>query len=58
MAMMERSGSPVIIKIGTPIPASAADKCGREAHKICESLSPEKIYNDWKNLIKNIIENK
>lgn len=35
-----------------------ADNCGREAHKICESLSAEKIYNDWESFIKYIIENK
>lgn len=35
-----------------------ADNCGREAHKICESLSPEKIYNDWESFIKYIIKNK
>ena len=34
-----------------------AEKCGREAHKICERLAPEKIYGEWESFIKEIVEN-
>lgn len=32
-----------------------AEQCGREAHKICEWLAPEKIYGEWENFIKDIV---
>ena len=32
-----------------------AEQCGREAHKICERLAPEKIYGEWENFIKEIV---
>ena len=31
-----------------------AEQCGREAHKICERLAPEKIYGEWESFIKEI----
>lgn len=34
-----------------------AEQCGREAHKICERLAPEKIYGEWESFIKEIVEN-
>lgn len=34
-----------------------AECCGREAHKICERLAPEKIYGEWESFIKEIAEN-
>lgn len=34
-----------------------AEQCGREAHKICERLAPEKIYGEWESFIKEIAEN-
>lgn len=33
-----------------------AEKCGREAHQICERLAPEKIYGEWEQFIKEIVE--
>ena len=35
-----------------------AEQCGREAHKICERLAPEKVYVQWENFIKEIVNNK
>ncbi len=35
-----------------------AEHCGREAHKICERLAPEKIYGEWEQFIKEIVEDK
>ena len=32
-----------------------AEKCGKEAHKICNRLAPEKIYGEWESFIKEII---
>ena len=32
-----------------------AEKCGREAHKICERLAPEKIYGEWEQFIKDVV---
>lgn len=32
-----------------------AEKCAQEAHKICERLAPEKIYGEWENFIKEIV---
>lgn len=32
-----------------------AERCGREAHKICERLAPEKIYGEWETFIQNVI---
>lgn len=34
-----------------------AEQCGREAHKICERLAPEKIYGEWESFIKEVVEN-
>lgn len=33
-----------------------AKQCGKEAHKICDSLSPEKIYGQWECYINEIIK--
>ena len=33
-----------------------AEQCGREAHKICERLAPEKIYGEWEQFIKDVVE--
>jgi len=33
-----------------------AESCGREAHKICERLAPEKIYGEWEQFIKEVVE--
>ena len=33
-----------------------AEQCGREAHKICERLAPEKIYGEWESFIKVIVD--
>ena len=33
-----------------------AEQCGREAHKICERLAPEKIYGQWESFIKQVVE--
>lgn len=35
-----------------------AEQCGREAHKICERLAPEKIYGEWEQFIKDVVEDK
>lgn len=35
-----------------------AEKCGREAYKICDRLSPEKIYGQWEEFIKEIVNGK
>lgn len=35
-----------------------AERCGREAHKICERLAPQKIYSEWENFIKIVINSK
>lgn len=35
-----------------------AEQCGCEAHKICERLAPEKIYGEWEQFIKEIVEDK
>lgn len=32
-----------------------AEQCGREAHKICERLAPEKVYGQWEEFIKEIV---
>lgn len=33
-----------------------ANKCGSEAHKICERLASEKIYSEWESFIKQVVE--
>jgi len=33
-----------------------AEKLGYEAHKICESLAPDRIYGQWEQYIKEIVE--
>lgn len=33
-----------------------AEKCGKEAHAVCERLAPEKIYSEWENFIKTIVD--
>lgn len=33
-----------------------AVQCGKNAHLLCEQLAPEKIYGEWENYIKVIIE--
>ena len=35
-----------------------AEKCGKEAHKICERLAPDKVYGQWEEFIQNIVNNK
>ena len=35
-----------------------AEQCGREAHKICERLAPEKVYGQWEQFIKEVAGNK
>lgn len=35
-----------------------AKQCGREAHKICGQLAPEKIYGEWKTFIQSVIKGK
>lgn len=32
-----------------------AEHCGSEAHKICDRLAPEKIYGQWEEFIKEIV---
>lgn len=32
-----------------------AEKCGKEARKICDRLAPEKIYGEWESFIKEIV---
>lgn len=32
-----------------------AEKCGQEARKICERLSPSKIYGEWESFIKTVV---
>ena len=31
-----------------------AEQCGKEAHKICERLAPEKVYGQWEIFIKEV----
>ncbi len=31
-----------------------AERCGKEAHKICERLSPDKVYGQWEEFITKI----
>ena len=33
-----------------------AESCGRNAHKICERLAPEKVYGQWEEFIKEVSE--
>ena len=33
-----------------------AEQCGREAHKICERLAPEKIYGEWEQFIREVVD--
>lgn len=33
-----------------------AENCGKEAHKICERLAPERIYGEWESFIKEIVK--
>lgn len=35
-----------------------AEKCGQEAHKICERLAPEKVYSEWEGFITEIVDSK
>lgn len=35
-----------------------AEKCGQEAHKICERLAPEKVYSEWEGFITEIVNSK
>lgn len=35
-----------------------AEQCGREAHKICDRLAPERIYGEWEQFIKDVVEDK
>ena len=32
-----------------------AEDCGKQAHKICERLSPEIIYNQWEKFIAEVV---
>lgn len=34
-----------------------AEQCGEEAHKICERLAPERIYGEWEQFIKDVVNN-
>lgn len=34
-----------------------AEKCGKEAHKICERLAPDMVYGQWEEFIQSIIGN-
>lgn len=33
-----------------------AEKLGTEAHRLCDTLAPEKVYGEWERFIKEIIE--
>ena len=35
-----------------------AEQCGQEAHKICDRLAPERIYGEWEQFIKDVVEDK
>ena len=35
-----------------------AEKCGQEAHKICERLAPERVYSEWEGFIAEIVNSK
>ena len=35
-----------------------AEKCGQEAHKICERLAPERVYSEWEGFIIGIVNSK
>lgn len=35
-----------------------AEKLGAEAHKLCDTLAPEKVYGDWEKFIEQIVNNK
>lgn len=35
-----------------------AEKCGQEAHKICERLAPERVYSEWEGFITVIVNSK
>ena len=35
-----------------------AEKCGQEAHKICERLAPERVYSEWEGFITEIVNSK
>ena len=33
-----------------------AERCGRNAHRICERLAPEKIYGEWEKFIQEVVD--